>query len=234
MKPKKNPHKDLNRNQSLYFVMALFLVLLMTFLALEWKTYDSNYNYDTSMNLQEELIEEVPITIHYKTPPPPPVKAPPIIEVVENKKDIEETFIDDSETDQEEEILNVEDIMVDEILEEPEEISFIVIEDVPVFPGCEKAKDKRACFQEMMKKHISKYFRYPEIAREMGIEGRVNTLFIIQKDGTIGNVQMRGPDKSLEAEALRIIDKLPKMVPGKQRGTPVRVPFSLPIYFKLQ
>lgn len=233
MKLKKKPDKDLNRNQSLYFVISLFLVLLMTFLALEWKTYDSNYNFDTSMHLEEELLEEVPITIHYKTPPPPPVQAPPIIEVVENKKDIEETFIDDSETDQEEEIIKVEDIEVDEI-DEPEEISFLVIEDVPVFPGCEKAKDKRACFQAMLKKHISKHFRYPEMAREMGIEGRVNTLFVIQKDGTIGEIQMRGPDKSLEAEAQRIIDKLPKMVPGKQRGTPVRVPFSLPIIFKLQ
>lgn len=68
----------------------------------------------------------------------------------------------------------------------------------------------------------------------MGIQGRVNTIFVIQKDGTIGNIQMRGPDKSLEAEAKRIIDKLPKMQSGKQRGTPVRVHFSLPIIFKLK
>jgi protein TonB len=59
-------------------------------------------------------------------------------------------------------------------------------------------------------------------------------MFVIQKDGSIGNIQMRGPDKSLEAESKRIIDKLPRMKPGRQRGTPVKVPFSLPINFQLQ
>jgi protein TonB len=68
----------------------------------------------------------------------------------------------------------------------------------------------------------------------MGIQGRVNVMFVIQKDGSIGGVRMRGPDKNLEKEAARIIDKLPKMVPGKQRGRAVRVPFSIPITFRLQ
>ena len=86
----------------------------------------------------------------------------------------------------------------------------------------------------MIQKHISKNFRYPEIAQEMGVQGRVNIMFVIQKDGSIGNVRMRGPDKNLEKEAARIIGKLPKMTPGKQRGRAVRVPFSIPITFKLQ
>ena len=86
----------------------------------------------------------------------------------------------------------------------------------------------------MIQKHIRKNFRYPEIAQDMGIQGRVNVLFVIQKDGSIGDIKMRGPDKSLEAEALRIIQKLPRMIPGKQRGRPVKVPFSIPITFRLQ
>ena len=86
----------------------------------------------------------------------------------------------------------------------------------------------------MMQKHIRRNFRYPEIAQEMGVQGRVNVMFTIQKDGSIGNIRYSGPDKNLEAEALRIIEKLPKMIPGKQRGRPVRVPFSIPITFKLQ
>mgnify|MGYP005832302291 FL=1 len=85
-----------------------------------------------------------------------------------------------------------------------------------------------------MQKHIRKNFRYPEIAQEMGVQGRVSVIFVIQKDGSIGNIRMRGPDKNLEAEAMRIIKKLPKMTPGKQRGRPVKVPFSIPITFKLQ
>jgi len=85
-----------------------------------------------------------------------------------------------------------------------------------------------------MQKHIRKNFRYPEIAQEMGVQGRVSVVFVIQRDGSIGNIRMRGPDKNLEAEALRIIKKLPKMTPGKQRGRAVKVPFSIPITFKLQ
>jgi protein TonB len=116
------------------------------------------------------------------------------------------------------------------------DIPFAIIEDVPLFPGCERvAKSKRRqCFQEKMGKHISKNFRYPEIAQEMGIQGRVFVMFTIGKDGNISGIKTRGPDKNLEKEAKRIIDKLPKMTPGKQRGRPVRVPFSIPITFKLQ
>jgi protein TonB len=93
---------------------------------------------------------------------------------------------------------------------------------------------RRDCFQEKMNKHIVKNFRYPDIAQEMGIQGRVYVNFIISKDGSISNIRMRGPDKNLEKEAKRIISKLPKMTPGKQRGRPVRVPFSIPITFRLQ
>ena len=115
-------------------------------------------------------------------------------------------------------------------------IPFATIEDVPLFPGCEtvpKSK-RRDCFQEKINKHIRKNFRYPEIAQEMGIQGRVYVNFIISKDGSIKNIRMRGPDKNLEKEAARIIGKLPNMTPGKQRGRPVRVPFSIPITFRLQ
>lgn len=83
-------------------------------------------------------------------------------------------------------------------------------------------------------KHIRKNFRYPDIAQEMGIQGRVYVNFIISKDGTITNIRMRGPDKNLENEAARIIGRLPQMTPGRQRGRPVRVPFSIPITFRLQ
>ncbi len=110
----------------------------------------------------------------------------------------------------------------------------MVIEDVPVFPGCEGADDKRACFQEKMQKHIRKNFRYPEEAQEMGLQGKVYLQFTVQKDGNIGDLKMRGPHQILEREASRIVSKLPKMEPGKQRGEAVKVPFSIPITFRLQ
>lgn len=234
MEPKKNPKADLTKNSSLYFVLGLAAVMLLTYVAFEWKTYDKVNEYDTSMNVDDLLDEEVPMTEQIKTPPPPPPpQAPEVIEIVEDEEEVEETIIESTETSQDEEIIEVEDVVVEE-MEEDLDVPFSVIEDVPVFPGCENEKDKRACFNSMIQKHISKNFRYPEIAQEMGIQGRVNVMFVIQKDGSIGGVRMRGPDKNLEKEAARIIDKLPKMTPGKQRGRAVRVPFSIPITFKLQ
>ncbi|MFT6369750.1 MAG: protein TonB [Maribacter sp.] len=234
MEPKKNPKADLTKNSSLYFVLGLAAVMLLTYVAFEWKTYDKTNEYDTSMNVDDLLDEEVPMTEQLKTPPPPPPpQAPEIIEIVEDEEEVEETIIESTETSQDEEIIEVDDVVVDE-MDEDLDVPFSVIEDVPVFPGCEKESDKRACFNKMIQKHISKNFRYPEIAQEMGVQGRVNIMFVIQKDGSIGNVRMRGPDKNLEKEAARIIGKLPKMTPGKQRGRAVRVPFSIPITFKLQ
>ncbi|MEN1783567.1 MAG: energy transducer TonB [Bacteroidota bacterium] len=234
MEPKKNPKADVGRNSGLYFVIGLALVMLCVYSALEYRDYEDDGGYDISMNVEDDLDEEVPMTEQIKTPPPPPPPAAPeVIEVVEDEEEVEETVIESTETSQEEEVMEVEDVEVEEI-DEDISVPFAVIEDVPVFPGCERASNKKACFQEMMNKHIRKNFRYPEIAQEMGIQGRVAVMFTIQKDGSIGDVRMRGPDKNLEAEARRIISKLPKMTPGKQRGRPVKVPFSIPINFRLQ
>ena len=234
MEPKKNPKADINRNSGLYFAIGLAFTMFVIWRALEWKKYDEVVNYDIALNVEDQLDEEVPLTEQLKTPPPPPPPAAPeVIEVVEDEEEVEETVIESTETSQEEEVIEIEEVEVEEI-DEDISVPFAVIEDVPVFPGCEGASDKKACFQEQMQKHIRKHFRYPEIAQEMGVQGRVNVMFVIQKDGSIGGIRMRGPDKNLEAEALRIIELLPKMTPGKQRGRPVKVPFSIPITFRLQ
>ncbi|MCL6274866.1 energy transducer TonB [Muricauda sp. 2012CJ35-5] len=234
MELKKNPKADVGKNSSLYFVIGLAAVLGLVYGAMEWKKYDKANDYDISMNIEDQLDEEVPMTEQIKTPPPPPPPAAPeVIEVVEDEEEVEETVIESTETSQEEEVMEVEEVEVEEI-DEDISVPFAVIEDVPVFPGCEGSSNKKQCFQDMMQKHIRKNFRYPEIAQEMGVQGRVNVIFVIQKDGSIGNIRMRGPDKNLEKEAMRIIQKLPKMTPGKQRGRAVKVPFSIPITFKLQ
>ena len=234
MQIKKNPKADLTKNSDLYFAIGLAIILFISWRAIEWKTYDrSGYGYE-ALNIDDDDDEEVPITEQIKTPPPPPPPppAPEIIEVVEDEEEIEETIIESTETDQEE---IVEIVEVEEEFEDVD-VPFAVIEDVPIFPGCERvAKSKRRdCFQEQINKHIRKNFRYPEIAQEMGIQGRVYINFVIDKDGSITSIRMRGPDKNLEKEAQRIIAKLPRMTPGKQRGRAVRVPFSIPITFRLQ
>jgi len=237
MQPKKNQKADLSKNSSLYFVIGLSFILLISWQAIEWKTYDrSLYDYE-ALNVEDDDDEEIPITEQLKTPPPPPPPPPPapeVIEVVEDEEEVEETVIESTETN-EDEIIEVEEVEIEEV-EEDIDVPFAVIEDVPIFPGCEKvSKDKRRdCFQEKMNNHIRKNFRYPEIAQEMGIQGRVYVNFIIDKDGSITNIRMRGPDQNLEKEAQRIISRLPSMTPGKQRGRPVRVPFSIPITFRLQ
>jgi len=231
MNPKKNPKIDLNKQSAVYFVAGLTLVLLFIYIALEWKSYD-NLDYDLEgMNVEDDLREEVPITVHF-TPPPPP-KAPEFIEIAKNDQPIEESTIVSSESSEEKEVVQVEDVIFEEI-EEDIPIPISIVEVVPIFPGCEQEKDKRACLNKMILKHIRKTFRYPKAAEAIGAQGRVYMNFVIQKDGSIGEVKIiRSPDTNLGAEAKRIIEKLPQMTPGKQAGKPVRVPFSIPISFIL-
>jgi protein TonB len=237
MQPKKNLKVDLTKNSSLYFIIGLTSVLFFTWQAIEWRTYDrSGYGYE-ALDVDDDDDEDIPITEQLKVPPPPPPPPPPapeVIEVVEDEEEVEETVIESTETDQEE-IVEVEEVEIEDDFEDVD-VPFAVIEDVPIYPGCENVakSQRRDCFQEQINKHIRKNFRYPEIAQEMGIQGRVYVNFIISKDGSITNIRMRGPDKNLEKEAARIIGKLPTMTPGKQRGRPVRVPFSIPITFRLQ
>ena len=109
------------------------------------------------------------------------------------------------------------------------------LDDVPMFRSCKNVfkSQRRECFQNKMTKHIRKHFYYPKYAFNRGIQGRVFVQFIIEKDGSISEIKTRGADKSLEKAALKIIKKLPKLIPGKANGKPVRVPYSIPIEYKL-
>ena len=111
----------------------------------------------------------------------------------------------------------------------------LMTEKVPVFPGCEdmNESEKKDCFQNKIYQHISKNFRYPEIAQKQGIQGRVIIQFVVGKDGNVSGIRTRGPDPILEKEAVRIISLLPKIKPAEIEGRKVRVPFSTSITFKL-
>ena len=114
--------------------------------------------------------------------------------------------------------------------------TFSMVDEVPVFPGCEEVlrSKKRECFEEKMNRHIAKHFRYPALSQQFGVQGRVFVQFMIGVDGNVTGIRTRGPDNNLENEAKRIISLLPKIKPGKENGVRVRVPFSIPITFKLQ
>lgn len=240
MRAKKNPKADLNRDSGLFFVIGLTIVLFVTWRALEYKSYESNQEIVQLIDVQDDLKEDVPVTEQINiAPPPPPPSAPTIIEVIEDTEEIEETVIESTEISQEtviEDVIAVEDVEVEEV-EEDISVPFSVIENVPIYPGCENMKnnnDRKSCFQKKMQEHIRKEFRYPKTALELGIQGKVFVQFLIDSRGHITRIRTRGPDHNLEKEAGRIIASLPQMKPGMQRGKAVKVPYSIPINFKLE
>ncbi|MFY0713162.1 energy transducer TonB [Seonamhaeicola sp. NFXS20] len=240
MKPKKNPNVEIGRNSSLYFAIGLNLMLLLSWRMLEFKTYEKEVVSIDVVEVESEFEEEIPIVnqIAPPPPPPPPVSIQENLQIVEDAVEVEETIIESTEVTQEDaiaDVVEVSDVEVEEV-EEDVQVAFAVIEDVPVFPGCEglsKAKTK-ACFQKKIQEHVVKHFTYPEAALELGIQGRVSVIFMIDSKGYVTGIRSRGPDKLLEKEAERIIGLLPKMQPGKQRGKPVKVSYAVPIFFKYE
>ena len=237
MESKKNPKADVSRNGSVYFAIGLALMLFLTYSTLNWKTYDKSDIDIGKLNLDDDLEEDIPIIeqVIPPPPPPPPPAAPEVIEVVEDEEEVEETVIESTETDQDEEI-EVEEIEVEEVVEDVE-VPFAVIENVPVFPGCERGSnaDKRKCMSDKIAKFVQRKFN-TDLAGDLGLSGRqrISVIFKIDKSGNVTGVRSRAPHPRLEKEAARVINMLPKMKPGRQRGKPVTVPYSLPITFQVQ
>ena len=236
MESKKNPKSDVSRNGSIYFALGLALMLFLTYSTLNWKTYDKSDIDIGKLNLDNELEEEIPIIEQViPPPPPPPPAAPEVIEVVEDEEEVEETVIESTETDQDEEI-EVEEIEVEEFVEDVE-VPFAVIENVPEYPGCERGSnaEKRKCMSDKIAKFVQRKFN-TDLAGDLGLSGRqrISVIFKIDKNGNVVGVRSRAPHPRLEKEAARVINMLPKMKPGRQRGKPVIVPYSLPITFQVQ
>tara|TARA_B100001250_G_scaffold125539_2_gene106771 strand:+ start:27270 stop:27923 length:654 start_codon:yes stop_codon:yes gene_type:complete len=216
MELKKNPEVSLEKKKGLFFQIGLIATLLIVFVAFEWKSYEK-VNYDLGQLNLDDLEEEIiPITKQEIKPPPPPPPPPEVIEIVEDEVEIEEELeIEDTESDEDEMI---------EIEEESDDEFFMVVENMPEFPGGDLG----------LMKYIQKNVKYPPIAKEYNITGKVYVSFIVDKSGSVTNVKIvRGVDKNLDAEALRVVKSLPKYKPGKQRGKPVRVMFTIPINFTL-
>ena len=237
MESKKNPKADASRNGSISFAVGLALMLFLTYSTLNWKTYDKSDIDIGKLNLDNELEEEIPIIeqVIPPPPPPPPPAAPEVIEVVEDEEEVEETVIESTETDQDEEI-EVEEIEVEEFVEDVE-VPFAVIENVPEYPGCERGSnaEKRKCMSDKIAKFVQRKFN-TDLAGDLGLSGRqrISVIFKIDKNGNVVGVRSRAPHPRLEKEAARVINMLPKMKPGRQRGKPVIVPYSLPITFQVQ
>jgi len=239
MELKKNPKANVGRNSSLYFAIGLALMLFLTNFAINYKTYDKAITDIGVVSMDQELEEEIPITQQLQTPPPPPPPpaAPEVIEIVKDEVEVVETVIQSTESNQEQKIVKVETVKVAAKVEEEEEVPFAVIENVPVFPGCEKGDNnaKKACMSQKIQEFVNKKFN-TELAGELGLSGRqrINVIFKIDKTGNVVGIRARAPHPGLEKEAERVIGLLPQMQPGKQRGKAVTVPYSLPIVFQVQ
>ena len=237
MEAKKNPKADVSRNGSIYFAVGLALMLFLTYTTINYKTYDKLLIDIGQLDLDADLDEEIPLIDQIKPPPPPPPPpaAPEVIEIIDDEEEIEETVIESTETEQDEEI-EVEDIVLEEV-DEDVEVPFSVIENVPEYPGCERGSnsEKRKCMSDKIAKFVQRKFN-TDLAGDLGLSGRlrINVIFKIDKNGNVVGVRSRAPHPRLEKEAARVINMLPKMKPGRQRGKAVIVPYSLPITFQVQ
>lgn len=240
MEPKKNPKADVGRRSMLFFQIGMILMLLLAWQAIEWKSYDKSLNDFGKLDVGDELVEEIPITqqLTPPPPPPPPPPAPEVIDVIEDEEDVEETIIESTETHQDEKIVEVKEIKEEVVEEEIADVPFAVIENVPIYPGCENEKGndaKKKCMSEKVSAFINKKFN-TDLAGDLGLDGRqrISVQFKIDKSGKVIDVRARAPHPRLEQEAVRVVQSLPDMTPGKQRGKPVGVLYSLPIVFDIQ
>ena len=245
MDTKKNPRARLENYSHQFMLIGLALTLFFTYIALEHKSYIREIATFSSVEITSEQVEEMVIT-HRKPPPikhapPPPPKLIEIIQAVEDVADVPETIIESTETDETEAVITSEDIdNINEAAEYEEiieDVPFAIIENIPVYPGCEKGTkaEKKACFSNKVRKHVNKKFD-AELANELGLapgKKRIFVMFTINEHGNITEVQSRAPHPRLQTEASRVVKTLPKMTPGKQRGVPVRVKYSLPITFEV-
>ncbi len=224
MELKKNPEADLEKKRPMRILAGGVVALSFVLIAFEWKTFDET-NFDLG-NLKVENVEEeiIPITEQEAKPPPPPPPPAPIIEIVENDVEVEEVEIQDVEADQ---TTVVDAPPVFEAPPEPEPAEpdfFTIVEDMPAYPGGD------AALMQFLQKNI----KYPQIAKENGISGVVYVSFIVDKNGQVTEVKVvRGVDSFLDKEAIRVVSSLKGYTPGKQRGKPVPVQFTLPIRFQL-
>ncbi len=225
---KKSPKANIETQKITALLMGAVLAVSFMFVAFEWSTQTKKL--DANALVQDVVAEEeIEITRRDPAPPPPPPppepEAPEVIEVVQEKVDTKVNL--SMEDDQSKAQIQTytpppppkpkEEEVTDEI--------FVVVENQPEFPGGTTA----------MMKFLNDNIKYPVIAQENGIQGRVICNFVVERDGSITDVQVvRGVDPSLDKEAIRVIQQMPKWKPGSQRGKPVRVRFTLPVLFRLQ
>ena len=225
MEIKKTPKADLENKKGIFFEIGLIVALLIVFAAFEYKSYDKITIDLASVAVDDTPEEIIPITEQkVKPPPPPPPKQVTQIKIVEDDVEVDEDI--DIDVDADEDMEMEEYIPPEEDEEEVAEAEiFTVVESMPEFPGG---------MGELMK-YLGTTIKYPPLAKESGIQGRVFINFVVEPNGAISNVKvLRGIGGGCDEEAVRVVEAMPNWKPGKQRGKPVRVSYNLPVKFTLQ
>ena len=226
MQLKKSQKASLEDKKVVYVLMGFVFVLSLCYVALEWtekevtkyEVADMEFTFEEEVEIQQTTQETTP------PPPPPPVQEVEVLNVVEDDVETESIEIN-TEDDKDVEVVIAAPVEAP-VEEEEEEVVFVVVETMPEFPGGQQA----------LFKYLSENVKYPVIAQENGIQGRVICKFVVNKDGSIVEVEVvrSGGDASLDKEAVRVIKSMPKWKPGKQRGKAVRVKYTVPVNFRLQ
>lgn len=227
MELKKSPKADLEDKKGLLLEIGLVVALVFALVAFNIKSYDAE-EVEVAQRTAINEIEDVIIQTAEDTPPPPEPEAPEVateLVVVENDAEIthELGIVDmgDDANKAQEEFVPVE--IEEEVVVEEEEI-FQVVEEEPEFPGG----------MEALYKYLGESIKYPQLAKENNIEGKVYVTFVVEKDGSIANPRiLRDIGGGCGNEAVRVVKAMPKWKAGKQRGKNVRVQFNLPVSFKL-
>ncbi|HLV32699.1 MAG TPA: energy transducer TonB [Chitinispirillaceae bacterium] len=228
MEVKKSPKADLENKRNVFLLLGLVVALGFILAAFEYKVSPKKTESLGQVQMQEIEEEIIPITREQQVqpPPPPPPAVVEVLNIVDDEVEIEDELqIEDTEVT-EDMIIDVAPVVqTKQEVEEEDTQVFFIVEEMPEFPGGEAA----------LRQFIAQSVKYPVIAQENGIQGRVYVTFVVDADGSISDPRVaRGVDPSLDKEALRVVSLLPKWKPGKQRGKPVRVSYTVPINFQLQ
>lgn len=228
MEAKKSPKADLENKKGLFFEGGLVLILCVSLVAFNIKSYDKK-EVSFSQRTAEFEVDETVFQTAEELPPPPPPEQPEVtteLKVVEDDAVIENEVgivdMGDNANQAQEEVVPVQ--VEEEVVEQEEEI-FVFVEENPSFPGGEEA------LYAFLRDNI----KYPQLARENNITGKVFVQFVVEKDGSVSNVKvMRDIGGGCGQEAMRVVKAMPKWKPGKQRGKAVRAQYNLPVVFNLR